>query len=408
MPNVQHSIQQVTGFQVAGVHGGLKKNNALDFGTVVSDRPCITAGVFTTNHVKAAPVLVNQKRLAENPNSIRAVAINTVCANACTGQQGMQNAEQMADWVAGAIHCQPQQVLVMSTGVIGTQLPMEKIQQGIDLATQNLGNKWHNTASAIMTTDTTPKLASVSVTKSNGESYTIAGISKGSGMIAPNMATMLGIIVTDAQINQAQAQESLQKSTQKSFNRIVVDGDMSTNDMVILMANGASGVTVESDDLQQFQEALDAVSVKLAQDIVRDGEGVTKFVTLDIQNASDDESAYRIANTLATSMLLKTALYGEDANWGRIVAAAGRANVPFNPDCATLYINGGEISQNGNALQIFASGTPTNYREEDASLIMKEPSIYVTLDCGLGNGSAIVWTCDLSHEYVTINGDYRT
>lgn len=409
MVEVKASIDGAKGFQVAGVHAGLKKDGALDFALISSSRPCMTACVFTTNKVKAAPVLYNMERLRSNPSHMRAVVINTVSANACTGQQGMENARQMASLTATQLDCETDQVLVMSTGVIGMQLPMDKIASGTALSVESLGNDWEATANAIRTTDLRPKMAQVTILSPNGQ-YTIAGISKGSGMIAPNMATTLGVIVTDAKLTQEQANQTLKPAMDASFNKIVVDGDTSTNDMVVLMANGFSGVSLDADyDLAEFQEALTAVAVKLAQDVVRDGEGVTKFITLHITGAADDETADKIAHTIASSPLVKTAFFGSDANWGRIVAAAGRAGVAFNPDKAQLWISPGEeLFEDDKGLLLFANGTYTDYPESAAAGIMQEDSIYVSLDCGEGDGKAVVWTCDLSHEYVTINGDYRT
>jgi glutamate N-acetyltransferase / amino-acid N-acetyltransferase len=400
------AVRGVPGFRAAGIHCGLRKDGGPDFALIAADGPCATGGVFTTNEIKAAPVLVNMERLGAHADSIRAVAINTVSANACTGPQGIANAREMARLVAARLGCEAEQVLVLSTGVIGTQLPMDRIARGAELATAFLGgggDHWEQAACAIMTTDTRPKLAAASGTAA-GRSYTIAGISKGAGMIAPNMATMLGIIVTDARLDTAQAQRCIKAAADRSFNRIVVDGDMSTNDTVLLLANGHSGVAPESpEEWAGFQAALEAVCTRLAQEIVRDGEGVTKFVTVQVTGAGDDHDARRIANTIATSALVKTAFYGHDANWGRIIAAAGRAGVPLEADRLRLTIAAG-----GDELLLVTGGAPTDYREADATRIFRQPEATVMLDCGLADGVAEVWTCDLSHEYVTINGDYRT
>lgn len=409
MLEVKSDIKQVKGFRVAGVHAGMKKDSALDFALILADRNCATGAVFTQNQLKAAPVILSQKYLQTGAGAIRAVAINTTSANAATGLAGLANAETVTKWVAEQAGIQPEQVLVMSTGVIGTQLPMEQLQRGVELAYQSLGHGWENAARAIMTTDTRPKMASVTVLTSDGE-YTIAGITKGAGMIAPNMATMLGVIVTDARMNAAQAQSLLTTAVKTTYNRIVVDGDTSTNDTVILMAGGASGVLLDTaTDMLQFQQALTLVCKKLAQDVVRDGEGATKFITLDVSGAADDEAAYKIANTIAASPLVKTAFFGNDANWGRIVAAAGRAGVPFNPDTARLWLSPGEeLFEEDRGLLIFANGMPAHYKEQEVTAIISEEAVYISLDCGMGSGAAIVWTCDLSHEYVNINGSYRT
>lgn len=405
MTGVSASIERVQGFKVAGVAAGLKANGALDFALVVSDRPCTAAGVFTTNNVKAAPVLVGMELLKLNNEHIRAVAVNTRCANACTGEQGIANAKRMTALTAAALGVGADEVLVMSTGVIGTQLPMDKIERGVQLSSAALGNDWNAAAHGIMTTDTRPKMASVTVTSASGQTYTVAGIAKGAGMIAPNMATMLGIIVTDAAVDPLQAENMLFAASNQTFNQIVVDGDTSTNDTVLLLANGASGVTIGDADRDQFMAALTAVALKLAQDVVRDGEGATKFITLHVTGAPDDVAARKIANTIGTSPLVKTAFYGGDANWGRIVAAAGRAGIDLESHLLKLWFAADETSEK---LLLFENGMPTAYDESKATELVKAPEVVVTLECGLGNGAATIWTCDISHDYVSINGHYRT
>jgi len=401
---VKNTIGDVQGFHAVGLHAGIKKADKLDFALIHSDRACTAAGVFTRNLVKAAPVLLDMQHLQTNASSIRAVVMNSGCANACTGPQGMQNAQATAAHAAAALGCAPQAVLVLSTGVIGQQLPMAAIKHGIDQSI-HCEDDWQTAAEAIMTTDTRPKLASVTVETTQGN-YTIAGIAKGAGMIAPNMATMLGVIVTDAALTPEQATDGLQAANKISFNRIVIDGDMSTNDTVLLLANGASSVTItEATDLMAFNLALTQVCIQLAKAIVRDGEGATKFITLAVTNAPDDEAAHKIANAVATSPLVKTAFYGRDANWGRVVAAVGYAGVPLDPDKLTISIQSGESIENGFVL--FHNGTPHD-DEATASQIMQADAITVTIDCAAGYGEAVVWTCDLSHEYISINGDYRS
>jgi glutamate N-acetyltransferase/amino-acid N-acetyltransferase len=407
MPDVQPLISGVAGFRAIGVRAGIKKSGALDFAVIASDRPCTAAGVFTTSQVKAAPVLVDMEHLQRNSGGIRAVVANSGCANACTGQQGMDNARRMAQLAAEKIGCAAESVLVLSTGVIGAQLPMGKIEQGVNLALETPGDDWLSAATAIMTTDTRPKMASVEVMMGNGATYRIAGVSKGAGMIAPNMATMLSVVVTDVELTPGLAQETLRAASEISYNCIVVDGDTSTNDTVLLLANGASGARLESAaDCEQFQQALNAVCLKLAQDVVRDGEGVTKFITVRVEGAPDNAAARQIANTIAVSPLVKTAFYGNDANWGRIVMAAGRAGVPFDQGKMNLWLAAGEAFEK--PLQLLANGMPLDYGEENSTAIIRQPSIYILFDCGAGNGAATVWTCDLSHEYVSINADYRT
>ncbi|MCY4147704.1 MAG: bifunctional glutamate N-acetyltransferase/amino-acid acetyltransferase ArgJ [Chloroflexi bacterium] len=407
MTAISPFIDGVAGFQAAGVAAGLKKDGALDMALVLSESDCVAAGVFTRNKVKAAPVLLDMQRLADNPACIRAVVTNSACANACTGAVGIENARNTAQLAAAALAVSAEQVLVMSTGVIGAHLPMQAIARGIDLSSAALSDDWAAAAAAIMTTDTRPKLASVQVECAGG-SCTIAGIAKGAGMIAPDMATMLSLVVTDAALGQADLQHALRSATQQSFNRIVVDGDTSTNDTVLLLANGKSGIQIEdADDRAAFQEALDALTRYLAQAIVRDGEGVTKFVTLDIIKAATVADAERIGQTIGASLLTKSAFYGSDANWGRIVAAAGRAGTAFDPDRSSLWVTAGE-SPSEPGLLIFAGGMPADYQEADAAAIMSAPAMTFTLDCGLGLGSATIWTCDISHDYISINGDYRS
>jgi glutamate N-acetyltransferase / amino-acid N-acetyltransferase len=405
------AIKGVPGFKVAGVSAGLKGEGKLDFALIVSDTPCVAAGVFTTNHVKAAPVIVDAERLQKRQTGYRAVAINTKCANACTGQQGIDNALQTARWVAERVGCAEDEVLVMSTGVIGTHLPMEKIKHGISLAADALsdsGEAWQRAAEAIMTTDTRPK-ASMSqlhfVGAEEPNVFQMNGIAKGSGMIAPNMATMLGVIATNVPLSPQQASHFLSFANHDSFNRIVVDGDMSTNDTVLLLSNGVGDLQAKSSQIA-FSASLAQQCSELAKMIVRDGEGATKFITIQVFGAQDDTAAKQIANTIATSPLVKTAFYGGDANWGRIVAAAGRSGVDVDPAKMKLWIAGGEEQRTD--LLLFTDAMPSAYDEAKATAIMGEPSIYVTLDCGQGKGSAVVWTCDLSHDYVSINGHYRS
>lgn len=397
------SIHTVKGFQVAGVHAGLRRSQRPDFSLIYSEYPCTAAGVFTTNQVKAAPVLLNMRHLAENGSDMRAVVTNAANANACTGEQGMQNAQLTAKWVAEKLDLVPQQVFVQSTGVIGVQLPMDKIANGVHLSVAGLAEDgWDTAMRGIMTTDTRPK--AYSLQSPNG--YTITAIAKGSGMIAPNMATMLSIITTDAAVSQPRLQKALRQATGVSFNRISVDGDTSTNDTVLVLANGASGVQVDDENYASFMAALTEVCTKLAQMIVLDGEGATKFITIEVKGTADEASAHRIANTIATSPLVKTAFYGADANWGRILAAAGRAGITFDQHAVNLWFAAESAALP--PLQVVANGTPTHYEEAEAALIFQQEEIVVSLEVGDGEGMSTVWTCDFSHEYVSINADYRT
>jgi len=407
--------KQVAGFKVAGVHAGLKPDGALDMALIYSETPCAAAGVFTTNLVKAAPVLVDQATLATNNTHIRAIIINTKCANASTGQQGIDNARQMQRWTAERLGIGEDEVLVMSTGVIGTQLRMDAIKHGIDLAVDALGDDWNAAARGIMTTDTRPKTAAL---EWNGATF--AGIAKGAGMIAPNMATMLGVVVTDGAVSADLLTQATRQAAERTFNRITVDGDMSTNDTLLVLSNGRG-----ADISDSVSNLVEWVCRPLAKAIVRDGEGATKFITLHVEGAQDDAGARKIADTIATSPLVKTAFYGGDANWGRIIAAAGRAGVPFDPDRATLWICPGEEASAApmiklgyrdeeipytpaGAVQLFAQGVPLDYSESKATAAMQSASVTITLQCGLGTGRSTVWTCDLSHDYVSINGHYRS
>jgi glutamate N-acetyltransferase/amino-acid N-acetyltransferase len=398
----QKSAVCVKGFRVgaidAGIYAHFGRETRPDMALIAADGPCTAAGLFTTNQVKAAPVLICEDRLQTNADHMRAVLINAGCANACTSDQGLRSAEQTAKWVAESIGCSADEVLMMSTGVIGTQLPLDAMQSAIHKVSSNLsGDGWDAAARAIMTTDTRPKCFSATV-----DGITIAGIAKGAGMIAPNMATMLSLIVTDARISHQFLNRALRTAVEGSFNRIVIDGDMSTNDTVLMLASGATErwVGQEVSYEKEFLPALTSVCNSLAQAIVRDGEGVTKFIELHVQGARNVDDARQIANTIATSPLVKTAFYGGDANWGRILAAAGRAGIEIDQSKLSLWYDD---------LQLVANGTPLNYDESRANAIAAQPEIVVTLDLGLiGNAEAVIWTCDLSHDYVSINGHYRT
>ncbi len=393
-------INYPEGFRAAGAACGLKPDGRPDIALIASDRACTAAGVFTTNRVKAAPVLYDQAILAASDPQIRAVIINTGSANACTGADGLARTRQTAAWVAQALGCEPESVLALSTGVIGLPLALEPVRQGIAALREQLASDgWRAAAEAIMTTDTRPKIASVR----HPDGFTVTGIAKGAGMIAPNMATMLSVIAMDAQVERALLQRALVRAAGASFNRIVVDGDMSTNDSVIALANGASGVTVTNEDT--LVEALQAVCVPLAQSIVRDGEGATKFVTVHVSGAPDEASAMQVARAIATSALVKTAFYGADPNWGRIVCAAGYSGVAIRPERLSLWLL--DAAQHP-TLQLVERGEPLDYDEPAAIALMQEPEWGVHLDLGLGKTHTWIWTCDLSHEYVTINGHYRT
>ena len=388
------------GFRAAGVACGLKPDGAGDIALIASDRPCAAAGMFTTNQVKAAPVLYDMA-LLQAGKPVRAVVANAGNANACTGEQGMHDVRAMAERAAQAVGCQPDEVLVLSTGVIGVPLPVDRVLPGIEAAAAALSpDGWQPAARAIMTTDTRPKMASV--TTRTG--YTITGIAKGAGMIAPDMATLLAVIATDAAVPGEALQEALRRAADASFNRIVVDGDMSTNDTLLLLANGASGVEADPNN-GTFNAALEEVCAALAQAIVRDGEGATKFITVLVTGAASEEAARRVARSIASSPLCKTAFYGGDPNWGRIVSAAGCSGVEIDPDRLALWLLNAEGAV---TMQLVSGGQPFDYDERAAIALMQGEEWGIRLDLGLGSVSTLLWTCDLSHEYVTINGHYRT
>lgn len=389
------------GFRASGIAAGIKKNGKSDIALIVSDSDCTAAAVFTTNKVKAAPVIYDQKLIAAG-NKLRAVIVNAGCANACTGDEGLRNCEETAQLVSQAASVPASSVFVMSTGVIGVQLPMEKMRAGIPAAAAALdADGLYAAAHAIMTTDTVPKIAGDELAvpkpeKGIGKVARVTGIAKGSGMIHPNMATMLSVVVTDAVVSADTLKKALDTAVRKSFNRVSVDGDTSTNDTLLVVANGASGLEVSD---MEFEILLTSVCIDLAKQVARDGEGATKFITIEVTGAKDEKMAENVGRTIAKSPLVKTAFYGEDANWGRITCAAGYSGEDVVPERMSLWFGG---------VHVFANGMPTQYSEDEATNAMKPHDVSVKLDLGLGNANATVWTCDFSHEYVTINGKYRT
>lgn len=404
------------GFKVGGVHCGVKKDpSQLDLGLITSDSPCSAAAVFTTNVFKAAPVQISKKVITANEGQgIRSIVINAGNANAVTGDQGLQDAIAMCKAVDGQVGDSGKlsSTLVMSTGVIGQKLPIDKIINGVpQLYQSNLGSdheSWLNVAKAICTTDTFPKLTSRTFSIA-GKEYTLSGISKGAGMIHPNMATLLGFLVTDAPVTPAALDSALKYAVDRSYNSISVDGDMSTNDTIAALANGAAGgepIDVSSPQFEQFRDNLTAIAQELAQLVVRDGEGATKFVTINVEDAPSFEEAKKIAETVATSSLVKTALYGKDANWGRILCAVGYSGIPVSPFKTSVSF----IPTDGSPeLKLLVNGEPENVDEQRASEILQLEDLEIRVNLGTGQGQrATFWTCDLSHEYVTINADYRS
>ena len=401
----------VQGFDTAGIHCGIKPTGAPDLALIASPTPCKAAAVFTQNAFPAAPVLYDKDLLRMNPEGTHGVVINSGNANACTSAEGNANARRMAEAAEKSLGSTDNTAFVMSTGVIGVQLPIGVIEAGIpEVAAKLRPDGWEDAAAAIMTTDVFPKWASGQA-DIGGKTVTVTGIGKGAGMIHPNMATMLATLATDAAIAQPLLQEALASAVSHSFNRISVDGDTSTNDTVLVMANGAAGndeITEKGADYDAFVDALTAASMELAKLIVRNGEGVTKFVTVQVEGAVSDGEAHTVANSIAKSPLVKTAFFGHDANWGRILCAVGYSGAQVDPTKAHLFIAAGQPDAGNAELQLVDAGTPTNYAEEDASSIFAESEISVRVSLGLGEGAATVWTCDLSYDYVSINAEYRT
>lgn len=407
------------GFKVGGFYSGVKKDtSALDLAAIVSETPATASAVFTTNVFKAAPVQISKKIMDETAGQgIRAIVVNSGCANAVTGEGGLKDAKAMVETVDTSlgIKADPEstgKTLVMSTGVIGQRLQMDKILKGIpELLKSNLGSDhtaWLNGAKAICTTDTFPKLTSKEFVIGD-ITYRIAGLAKGAGMIHPNMATLLGFFVTDAAVSAEALKSILKYATDRSFNSISVDGDTSTNDTIAALANGAAGGDVIQEGTEGYEilkEAITSFAIDLAQLVVRDGEGATKFVTINVEDALSYDDAHKVASTISTSPLVKTALYGKDANWGRILCATGYAGVPVDP----YKTNVSFIPIDGSAeLKLLVNGEPENVDEERASEILAEEDVIIRVSLGTGGGQAAkFWTCDFSHEYVTINGDYRS
>ncbi|PWH15703.1 MAG: ornithine acetyltransferase [Ardenticatenia bacterium] len=410
------AVTRVPGYRAAGVACGLKQSGQLDLALVLSDHPATAAGVFTTNVFRAAPVLYDEALLArEHPPLVRAVVINAGNANACTGAAGLQDAERMARITEEALGLPRDTVLVMSTGVIGHRLPMDRVEQGIYAAAQSLSTSGGAAAArAIMTTDLVPKEAYVRIDSENGR-FSIGGMAKGSGMIHPALArpasptgnpyphaTMLCLIVSDARVSAPVLQDALDAAVARSFNRITVDGDTSTNDTVLLLASGqenATEITPDSEAHRLFQAALNEVCTSLAKQIARDGEGATRLVEITVCGAISEFEAERAAKTIATSPLVKTAIFGADPNWGRILAAVGRSNVHIDPQRTDLWLG---------PVQLVAAGTPLDFDVHAARAMLRQPEVAIRLDLGLGSGTATVWTCDLSYKYIEINAEYHT
>ncbi len=398
------ALESVAGVEIGTAMAGIRKPGRRDLLVMRIARNATVAGVFTMNRFRAAPVQVCEEHLRASGGAVRALLVNTGCANAGTGQPGLANARRSCALLAVALGCQPAQVLPFSTGVILEHLPMDRLAGGIDLAVANLGaGDWLDAAQAIMTTDTIPK--GVSVRVPIGErTVTVTGIAKGAGMIRPNMATMLGYVATDAAIAQPLLERWTREIADASFNRVTVDGDTSTNDSLVLIASGAAGVTVthgSDPGGAPLKAALLAVAQQLAQALIRDGEGATKFITIAVEQAASAAEAAAVAYAIAHSPLVKTAFFASDPNLGRILAAIGYSGIAdLDVDAIELYLDDIHVATGG--------GRHPDYREQDGQRVMKQAEIEVRVLLARGDHATTVWTCDLTHDYVSINADYRS
>lgn len=401
LTTTEGGVTAPAGFTAGAVHCGIKAAaSALDLAVLAADTPASAAALFTTNLAQAAPVMVSRQHIERTHGTARAVVVNSGCANACTGAQGLAHARQMAEDTAAALGCLPEEVLVASTGVIGVALKIDRVAAGIQAAARAM-SRGHGSdaARAIMTTDPFPKEHAITVQTPRG-SFTVGGMAKGSGMIEPNMATMLGFLTTDARVPPALLRQALQASARDTFNAITVDGECSTNDSLFVLASGASGVAIDEATYPALLEGLLTVSRELALGIVRGGEGATKLIAVTVSDARSIEAARQVARTIANSPLVKTAVHGADPNWGRIVAAAGRSGVTFDIDRATVHVGG---------TLLFEKGLPHDDAAPQAAEHLQGSDVRIDVSLGSGGGvSATIWTCDLTAEYVRINGEYRT
>jgi glutamate N-acetyltransferase / amino-acid N-acetyltransferase len=390
------------GFSAAATACGLKPSGRPDLLWVVADTPCAAAGVFTTNRVAAAPVRIDREHLGHAAGRIKAVVANSGCANAVTGTRGLDDARRTATIAGQVLGVAPEQVLVLSTGVIGVFLDMDKMVRGLAALASPAAERGAGAAArAITTTDTVAKIAAIDVPLGGG-TVRIAGFAKGAGMIHPAMATMLAVITTDARIEPARLDRALRAAVTHSFNRISVDGDMSTNDTVLVLASGAAGVTIGETEHEAFERALTGVCAALARQIARDGEGATRLVELRITGGADEPQAHRVGDAIACSPLVKTAIHGDDPNWGRILAAAGYSGAAIEPERVRLWFG------DADDVQLLERGLPLGFDRDRASALLRRDPAVIRLDLGLGDAAATVWTCDLSAEYVRVNAEYTT
>lgn len=407
MKQISGGVTAAKGFCAASTAAGIKYKDRKDMALIFSKTPCKAVGTFTTNIVKAAPVKWDQKIVAESACA-HAVVVNAGIANACTGQEGMDYCSQTADHAAELLKIPADSVLVASTGVIGMQLPMERIKDGVSAMVPELSDAneaGHQASLAIMTTDTHEKEVAVEI-ELGGKTVTIGGMCKGSGMIHPNMCTMLSFVTTDAAITKELLQEALSEDVKDTYNMISVDGDTSTNDTCLLLANGEAGnaeISEKNEDYRKFAEALNFVNTTLAKQMAGDGEGATALFEVKVIHAKDKEQAKVLSKSVITSNLTKAAIYGHDANWGRILCAMGYSGAVFDPEKVDLYFS----SKNGE-IKIIEDGVALDYSEEEATKILSAEAVTATADIKMGDASATAWGCDLTYDYVKINADYRS
>lgn len=407
MEIITGGVTAAKGFLAAGVEAGIKYQNRKDMAMVYSKTPCRAAGVFTTNVVKAAPVLWD-KEVVESEWEAQAIVVNSGIANACTGKLGYEYCRETAGAAADALEISPQSVLICSTGVIGMQLPMEKMTEGVRMLAKAIKPEEEagtDAAKAIMTTDTRNKQVAVKVTI-GGKEVTIGGMCKGSGMIHPNMCTMLAFVTTDVNISKKLLQEALSADVQDTFNMVSVDGDTSTNDTLLVLANGQAGnheITEKGADYDTFVEALHYVNETLAKKIAGDGEGATALFEVKVIHADNKEDAKTLAKSVITSSLTKAALFGHDANWGRILCALGYSGAKFDPEAIELY-----LESSAGKILIFKDGMAADYSEEEATRILSCSEVTALVDMKMGEAKATAWGCDLTYDYVKINADYRS
>lgn len=407
MKEIKGGVTAAKGFQAASAAAEIKYKGRTDMAMIYSTVPCKAAGTFTTNVVKAAPVKWDQKVVYEQPYA-QAVICNSGIANACTGEEGYGYCKETADAAAKILNISPDSVLVASTGVIGMQVPIEKIKNGVKMMAPVLSGEISvgtDAAKAIMTTDTVHKEVAVEI-EIGGKTVTIGGMCKGSGMIHPNMCTMLGFVTTDISISKELLMEALKEDVKDTYNMISVDGDTSTNDTVLLLANGMAGneeITEKNQDYETFKKALNYVNTTLSKKIAGDGEGATALFEVKVIGAATKEEAVILSKSVVTSSLTKAAIYGHDANWGRILCALGYSGVSFDPEKVDLY-----FESRAGKIKIIENGVSTGYSEEEATKILSEDEVTAIADMKMGDASATAWGCDLTYDYVKINADYRS